>query len=84
MIDERQHAQYTSSWNSCIDDNTGIVIPSETGLSEWERQSLPLVVSSPYHWIFEKFDAYFESEMNAINDATLGQEMQILDLLSKY
>jgi Ca-activated chloride channel homolog len=81
MIDERQHAQYSSSWDSCINEETGIVIPAEIWLSEWERQSYPLVVSSPYGWIFEKFYDYFRTEMNAIGDYTMDQELQILQML---
>jgi Ca-activated chloride channel family protein len=84
MIDERQHVQYSAPWNSTIDEDTGIVIPPETGLSQWERQSLPLIVSAPYGWIFEEFAEYFEDEMNAIQDYTLEQELQILDSLSNY
>jgi Ca-activated chloride channel homolog len=84
MIDERQHNQYSSSWNSRINEDTGIVIPSVNGLSEWERQSLPLAVSSPYGWILEKFRDYFRGEMNAIGDREMEQELQVLELLIKH
>jgi Ca-activated chloride channel homolog len=83
-IDERQHVQYSSPWDSTIDEDTGIIIPPETGLGQWERQSLPLTISAPYGRIFAKFGKYFEDEMNAIQDYSLEQELNILFSLSKY
>jgi len=53
-------------------------------LSEWERQSLPLTVSSPYRQIITDFSRYFSSEMNAIGDSSLGQEMDVLNRLLRY
>jgi Ca-activated chloride channel family protein len=84
MTDERRHRQYQSDWESSINEDTGIVIPSGYGLSEWERQSLSLSVSSPYRWIFDEFSDYFEDEMSAIEDYTLEQELTVLNLLRKY
>jgi hypothetical protein len=55
-----------------------------TNFGQWERQSLPLVVSSPYKFIFEDFGRYFSGEMDAIGDNNLGQEMDILNGLSHY
>lgn len=83
MIDQRQHVQVRAPWNPCITDDTGIIIPIEYG-SQWERQSLPLTVSDPYHRIFQNFGGYFMSEMNGIRDNTLGQEMDVLNLLSRF
>jgi Ca-activated chloride channel homolog len=83
MIDQRQHVQVRSTWNPCITDNSGIIIPVEFG-SQWERQSLPLTVSDPYRRIFQNFSQYFLSEMNSIRDNTLGQEMDVLNLLSRF
>ncbi len=82
MIDERQHIHYSRPWDAVICEDTGIVIPSEN-FSQWERQSLPLVVSEPYRNIFRDFSGYFEGEMDAINDYTLEQELQILKSLSR-
>ena len=81
MIDEREHLQQ-SAWNPCIDERTGISIPSET-TGQWERTSLPLTVSYPYKQLFSKFKAYFSNEMYAIGDQTLSQEWTILDRLSR-
>ncbi|HLG25234.1 MAG TPA: VWA domain-containing protein [Candidatus Gracilibacteria bacterium] len=47
-------------------------------LGQWERQSDPLEVSSHYREIFADFAEYFESEMEAIGDETLKQELEIL------
>ena len=81
MIDERQHVQYGSSWNPMIGDDTGIVMTADN-ISQWERQSLPLMVSGPYSQIFRNFSRYFANEMYAINDSTLNQELSILNILS--
>jgi Ca-activated chloride channel family protein len=61
---------------------SGIVIPVELG--EWERQSMPLTVSDPYHELFVRFADYFQKEMQAIADDTLGQEELILNKLGGY
>ena len=53
-------------------------------LGEWERQSTSLRVSDPYKQSFTEFKAYFESEMAAIGDDTLSQEVDVLDKLSTY
>jgi Ca-activated chloride channel homolog len=81
MTDERQHIRYTSPWDSCIGEDTGIVIPPVVGLSEWERQSISLRVSGRYSWIFKEFAEYFDHEMIAIQDYDLDQELEILDRL---
>lgn len=81
LIDEYQYAHYSHPWEPSIREDTGIIIPIETGFSQWERQSMPLVVSAPYQWIFLDFLEYFESEMYAIQDYTLWQELEILAIL---
>jgi Ca-activated chloride channel family protein len=81
IIDERDHYQYSSGWEPCIDEDTGIVIPPENGLGQWERQSLPLTVSSSYRKIFRNFEDYFADEMDEIQDYTLEQELDILDMI---
>jgi Ca-activated chloride channel family protein len=83
MTDERQHVQYSRPWDPCISEATGIVIPVEYN-SWWERQSMPLTVSGSYGRIFGDFSRYFSSEMEAIQDNTLGQELDILNMLSRY
>jgi Ca-activated chloride channel homolog len=52
-------------------------------LNEWERQSIPLNVSTHYRKIFRDFAQYFGDEMKAIGDDTLRQELDILDGLAK-
>ncbi len=81
MIDERQHVQYSQPWEPIVREDTGILIPPEPGLSQWERQSLPLTVSEPYRRIFRDFSQYFEKEMRAIGDYALDQEIEILNKL---
>ena len=83
LIDEYQYANYNRSWEASIREDTGITIPFDTGFSQWERQSVSLRVSTPYHWIFEVFREYFEDEMNAIRDYTMEQELEILDTLCR-
>jgi len=82
MIDERQHVAYPRPWDPCINADTGISIPIENN-GQWERQSLPLRVSGLYDRIFSDFASYFNSEMRAIGDNDLKQEMNILNMLSK-
>jgi Ca-activated chloride channel homolog len=83
LIDERQHVQYSSSWEPCIREATGIIIPVEL-TSQWERQSLPLHLTDSYRRIFQNFGRYFQGEMDAIHDNTLGQELNIINLLGHY
>ena len=76
MIDERKAAK--SGWKvvPSVTLANGIVIPVELG--EWERQSMPLTVSDSYRELFVMFADYFQKEMQAIGDDTLGQEEVIL------
>jgi Ca-activated chloride channel family protein len=83
MIDERQHISYSRPWTPCITEDSGIIIPVEN-ISQWERQSLALTVSGSYDRIFSDFADYFNSEMKAIGDNDLRQEMDILNMLSRY
>jgi len=83
-MDEREHVQYSSPWEPRVDDWVGIEVPPPTHLGQWERQSLPLVVSSPYREVFDEFRDYFKQEMNAIGDSSLKQELEILDKLRNY
>lgn len=61
----------------------GIVI-CVVELGEWERQSVPLLVSEGYRALFVEFREYFEKEMGEIGDETLRQELEILDQLMNY
>lgn len=80
MIDEREHAHFSTPWEPKVDDWNGIPVPPVT-LGRWEHQSLPLMVSGPYQELFKEFRNYFEQEMDAVQDDTLGQELEILDKL---
>jgi Ca-activated chloride channel family protein len=82
MIDEREHAHISQPWEPRVDDWVGIPVPPVT-LGQWERQSLPLMVSDAYYKLFQEFRAYFAGEMSAIGDDTLDREVEVLDRLIK-
>jgi Ca-activated chloride channel family protein len=84
MFDEREHFQFSRPWEPRVDDDHGIVMPPPMGLGLWERQSLPLRVSSPYRRLFGNFHDYFEAEMDGLDDNTLEQELDVLDKLSDW
>jgi Ca-activated chloride channel family protein len=79
MIDERKAADKGWKIVPSVTLANGIVIPIELG--EWERQSLPLVVSEPYPELFSRFRNYFQSEASVLGDRTLEQEEAILKKL---
>jgi Ca-activated chloride channel family protein len=54
-----------------------------TSTTDWERQSLPLTVSDAYRAQFQAFSALFKSEMLAIADDSLSQEVTVLDKLAQ-
>jgi Ca-activated chloride channel family protein len=77
LIDEREHAHWSAPWEPRVNPELGICVPP-TVLGQWERTSLPLMVSSPYRSLFRDFSEYFSDEINEIGDNTLLQELQIL------
>ncbi|OGN93374.1 MAG: hypothetical protein A2Z75_08870 [Chloroflexi bacterium RBG_13_50_10] len=77
LIDEREHASWSRPWEPRVNPEYGIVMPPSS-LGTWERQSLPLMVSSPYRSLFRDFSEYFSDEISEIGDNTLLQELQIL------
>ena len=81
-IDQRQHMQYSAPWNPCVNQDNGIVIQPLANFSQWERQSLPLVVTNSWKSIFNSFSGYFQQQMNAVEDNTLEQELYILNKLT--
>jgi Ca-activated chloride channel family protein len=83
LIDERQHLHISYPWEPVVREDTGIIIPPEPGLSEWERQSVPLTVSPAYRELFREFGDYFRQEMKAVDDYTLDQELTILNKISR-
>ncbi len=82
MIDERKAADMGRKIAPSVTFANGIIIPIELG--EWERQSLPLVVSEPYPELFGRFSDYFQKESQAIGDRTLDQEVAILGKLEGF
>jgi Ca-activated chloride channel family protein len=81
MIDEREHIHHSQPWDPRVREDTGIIIPPENA-GQWERTSLPLVISPSYATVFRSFSRYFEDEMWAIGDETMEQEVDILDKLA--
>ena len=82
MEDERRYRTGDDDWNPRIDETTGISIPAENA-GQWERTSLRLKVSQRYADIFTGFVRYYADEMDAIGDYSLGQELDVLDLLTQ-
>jgi Ca-activated chloride channel family protein len=58
---------------------TGIVLPPEVNLGQWERTSSPLRVSPAYADIISHFLTYFKTEANLLNDPDLQQEVELLN-----
>jgi Ca-activated chloride channel family protein len=83
MADERDHWQWGQSWEPCVREDSGIIIPVDYYNSQWERQSLPLTISDPYKRLFRDFSRYFESETRVLQDNNLYQELDILNFLSR-
>ena len=83
LIDEREHAHWSRTWEPMVNDECGIVVPPSS-LGTWERQSLPLMASREYRSLFEEFSDYFAYEMDEIGDKTLDQELDILESLTGY
>ena len=50
-------------------------------LGRWERQSQKLAVGGEARRAFQEFLPYFEAEMGRVGDASLGQEVDILERL---
>lgn len=85
MIDERDHAHLSRPWEPRISEDTGIILPPPfPELNEWERQSLPLMVSDAYRELFDDFLDYFKTEAAAIGDIDLGREIDVLETLIQH
>jgi Ca-activated chloride channel family protein len=54
-----------------------------SGLSPWERKSVPLTVSAEHQQLFQKFLGHMKAEASAIQDQNLEQEIKILEKLSQ-
>ncbi|MGC9366292.1 MAG: vWA domain-containing protein [bacterium] len=84
LMDERLKNEYMED-QPLVTREDGIIVPPpfDIELGRWERQSMPLTVSSHYQELFEDFYDYFQVEMEALGDTTLQQELDILDKLIK-
>lgn len=49
--------------------------------SQWERQSIPIQISDEYQMILKDFNDYFKTQVSAIGDLELNQEVSILKKL---
>ncbi|UCH50726.1 MAG: hypothetical protein JSV54_06835, partial [Chloroflexota bacterium] len=83
LIDEREHASWSRPWEPRVTTEDGICVPPSQ-LGQWERTSLPLMVSSPYRSLFRDFSYYFAYEMHEIGDDTLDQELDIIEELADH
>ena len=79
LVDERAEGEYLGT-EPLVSTESGIVVLDDDlfELGRWERQSMPLTVSTNYMELFEDFHDYFESEAEAIGDETLNGELEIL------
>ncbi|CAF4502153.1 unnamed protein product, partial [Didymodactylos carnosus] len=83
IVNERQHNINRKPITIIFNDIDKKFLFPHT-LSEWERQSSPLVVSDIYQELFKKFLDYFQTEMLEVNDPNLKQEADLLKLLIEY
>src|SRR3989339_331416 len=82
ILEERKQVVYDDyKPMPCPVYKCGIIIPEElpplSMLGKWERQSVPLTVSSEYKQNFSEFKKYLESEMEVIKDDSLKREVEI-------
>ncbi|CAF1072504.1 unnamed protein product [Didymodactylos carnosus] len=83
IINERQHKFNYKPITIIFNYNDEHFLFPHT-LSEWERQSSPLVVSDVYRQLFKRFIDYFQTEMSQLKDLDLKQETDLLKLLIEY
>jgi Ca-activated chloride channel homolog len=86
MADEHDAYDKHTPVKPSVTRDMGIICPPgpDYYLGRWERQSVPLSVSSEYRELFADFAGYFESEMNALGDETMSLELDLLEKLSTY
>lgn len=85
IIDERETITEGVAYSYAISDDVGIIVPPmEPSLGQWERTSEPLHVEDSYRTFFSTFSNYFSSEMQAIGDTELQQELDVLNKLKAY
>lgn len=82
--DERKAHNDIFRWETIPNyHDDGIYLPKyvDQSLGEWERQSIPLKVSSEYQVLFEEFLQYYEEQAKQLDDNDLEQEKEILEKL---
>jgi Ca-activated chloride channel family protein len=86
-----RYGRLLREWMAAVRDDTGDpdgetvddwISPDERELGEWEAQSVPLTVPTSYRDEFETLRKHVTSELEAIEDDELIQEIEILKLLS--
>ena len=83
-IDSRGQAAGIDDWlYPRVSVEHGIVVPQAMELDQWERQSMPLEITPTYRTLFTQFREFLVTEMTAIQDETLQQEVALLDQLLK-
>jgi len=64
-----------------IEEDGGIEAPPDSSLGRWEQTSEPLTVSTPYDIRIPEFREHFRSEMRALGDDDLQQELEMIDAI---
>ena len=81
----RPHGGWTPSERDreavTVEAGEGIEVPPEAHLGRWEQTSEPLTVSAPYPERIRSFREHFASEIEAIGDDELEQELRTLDTI---
>jgi Ca-activated chloride channel family protein len=77
-----RYVRLLKAWITAERQNAAAAAGATYG-SDWERTSLPLTVSDAYRAQFQAFSAYFKTELLAIADDTLAQEVTVLDRLAQ-
>ena len=83
IADEKEIYDKDEPISPRVNRKAGIIMPRPY-LNKWERQSVPLQISSYYQGLFVDFRKYIKSEMDAVGDDTLVQEIEILDYLIEH
>ncbi len=83
-----RYADELRAWAGNLQDRadgaTGVddwILPNQRG--QHERESVPLAVPERYTRRFEQLRTYLAAEMDAVDDSTLEQEIDLLDTLAQ-
>ena len=82
---ERENYQREEPAPPVMTHRTGIIIPPDPEtiqLNPWERQSIPLLVSTGYRELISEFNDYFKKESKIIGDDSLSREVEIMEKLT--